>query len=126
MEIPVMNVIISGKVPDLKPALRDSVEKKITDALDRFQNRIKEVRVFLADVNGPKKGVDKTLRVVVDFVRQPLIIVEERGESWTAMIDHSVDRVVRSVSRQVKRVRSRSGRTSMAGEGIVSDDDSSR
>jgi putative sigma-54 modulation protein len=123
MEYQVMQVMISGKVPDLKPAYRDDIEKKITKALSRFHDRITEVRVFLADVNGPKKGVDKMLRVVVDVVRKPLVIVEERGESWTAMIDRSVDRVVRSVNRQIKRPRSRSGRVSMAGEGVVSPDD---
>ena len=111
-----MLVQISGRGFELNSELRDDIESKLTTALDRFGTRIGRVNVFLADVNGPKNGLDKSMRVVVDMERLPLIVVEERGELWSSTLDQATDRIVHSVSRQLERVRARSGRTNIAGD----------
>jgi putative sigma-54 modulation protein len=115
-----MFVQVSGKGFELSSELRDHVEERISTALDRFTGRISKVNVFLADENGPKNGLDKSLRLVINIERLPLIVVEERGESWYAVLDQAAERAVHAVSRQVDRVRSRTDRTSMAGDGIGS------
>ena len=79
-----MLVQISGKGFELSSELRDHVEERVSTALDRFTDRIARVNVFLADENGPKNGLDKSLRLIIDIERLPLIVVEERGESWYA------------------------------------------
>ncbi len=111
-----MLVQVSGKGFELRPELRDDIEEKMTTILDRFRSRIAKVNVFLADVNGPKNGIDKSLRVIIDIERLPLIVVEEKGESWYAILDRTAERAVHAVSRQVDRMRARTDRTSMAGE----------
>ncbi len=111
-----MLVQVSGKGFELSPELRDDIEEKMTTILHRFHSRIGRVNVFLADVNGPKNGIDKSLRVIVDIERLPLIVVEERGESWYTILDRTAERAVHAVSRQVDRLRARTDRTSMAGD----------
>ena len=111
-----MLVQISGKGFEMCSELRDHVKERITNALDRFTGRIARVNVFLADENGPKQGLDKSLRLVINIDRLPLIVVEERGESWYAVLDQAAERAVHAVSRQLDRVRSRTDRTSMAGD----------
>lgn len=115
-----MLVQISGKGFEPSAELRDHVEERVSTALDRFTDRIARVNVFLADENGPKNGLDKSLRLIIDIERLPLIVVEERGESWYAVLDEAAERAVHAVSRQVDRARSRGDRTSMAGDGIGS------
>ena len=109
-----MLVQISAKGFEPGTELRDHVEERILTALDRFADRVARVNVFLADENGPKNGLDKSLRLVIDIERLPLIVVEERGESWYAVLDQAAERAVHAVSRQVDRARSRADRTSMA------------
>jgi hypothetical protein len=48
-----------------------------------------------------------------------LIVLEEKGESWQAMLDRSAERAAYSVNRQVERIRARSDRTSMSGDGVA-------
>ncbi len=115
-----MLVQISGKGFELSTDLRDLAKERVATALGRFTDRIARVNVFLADENGPKNGLDKSLRLIIDIERLPLIVLEERGDSWYAVIDQAAERAVHAVSRQVDRARSRTDRTSMAGDGIGS------
>jgi ribosome-associated translation inhibitor RaiA len=111
-----MLIQVSGKGFELRPELRDDVEEKMATIFDRFNSRIGRVNVFLADENGPKHGLDKSIRIIIDIARFPLIVVEEKGESWHAILDQAAERATHTVSRQIDRDRSRTDRTSMAGK----------
>ena len=111
-----MLIQVSGKGFGLSSQLRDEVAAKIKTGLERFRTRIGKVSAFLEDVNGLKSGRDKCLRLVIDIQRLPLLVVEEKGEAWQALLDNAVERTAHTVSRQIDRLRSISDRTSMAGE----------
>jgi len=114
-----MNVLTSGKGFQLSSQLRDKVEEHVSVALHRFEARIREVRIYLADDNGPKKGVDRSIQLVVDVEHLPLVVVKEIGADWDGTLSRAVDRAVHAIGRQVERLRSSSGRVSMAGmEGL--------
>lgn len=117
-----MLIQVCAKGFELSPELRDTVEERIETALERFSLRIGRVNVFLADENGPKKGIDKSLRVIIDLERLPLIVVEEKGDVWHSMLDRSAERAAHTVSRQVERIRARTNRTSMSGDADESSD----
>jgi putative sigma-54 modulation protein len=101
---------------ELERDLRNDVQEKIELALGRFERQIGKVNVYLADLNGPKKGVDKSIRLVIDIERQPRIAVGEKGEDWLALLESISDRASHTVSRQLDRSRVRKGRTSLAGD----------
>ncbi len=109
-----MLIQVSGKGFELSSDLRYEIEERMETALKKFGARIRRVNVFLADENGPKHGVDKTIRAVINVRRLPSIVVEEKGEAWYSILDRTVDRAVHTVSRQVARIRTKLGRTSMA------------
>ena len=111
-----MLILVHGNGFELERDLRDDVREKIELVLGRFESQIGKVNVYLADLNGPKKGVDKSIRLVVDIERQPVIVVEEKGEDWQALLESISDRASHTVSRQLDRSRVRKGRTSMAGD----------
>jgi putative sigma-54 modulation protein len=111
-----MLIKVHGSGFEMERALRDDVQEKIELVLTRFESQIGKVSVYLADLNGPKKGVDKSIRLVIDIERQPVVVVEEKGEDWLALLESISDRAAHSVARQVERTRSRKGQTSMAGD----------
>ncbi len=115
-----MLIQVNGKGFELTQELRNEVTHKLEAALDKFSDRVCRVNVFLEDENGPKKGLDKSLRVVIDIERIPMIIVEEKGEVWHGLIDQVVERASYTASRQIDRHRSRSNRTSVAGKSSMS------
>jgi len=118
-----MLIIIHGNGFEMERALRDDVQEKIKLVLGRFQSQIRKVSVYLADLNGPKKGVDKSIRLVIEIERQPVVVVEEKGEDWLALLESISDRAAHTLARQIERSRSHTGHTSMAGD-QESDDDS--
>lgn len=111
-----MRIHVSGKGFTPGTDLQDEIAQRVDSALTRFDSRIVKVHAFLEDANGPKKGVDKSIRLVIHLERLPLVVVEERGEAWRPMVDLVVERASHTVSRQMERLHSRGDRTSMAGD----------
>ncbi|MCC6511557.1 MAG: HPF/RaiA family ribosome-associated protein [Pirellulaceae bacterium] len=111
-----MLIRVHGNGFALDRELRDDVQGKIEFSFARFSRQIGKVNVYLADLNGPKKGVDKSMRLVIDFEREPVVVIEEKGEDWPALIDRMTDRAMQTLSRQSKKFRSRMDRTSMSGD----------
>ncbi len=101
----------------LNGALRHLFEEKIVSSLTRFANRIGKVDAYLVDVNGPKGGIDKLVRLVVEVSRKPTIVIEEKGEQWIELLDSVTERGEQTVGRQIRKSYSRTDRTSMSGDG---------
>ncbi len=110
----VINVHASGFVLDRE--LREDVQDKLDRSLFRFEPQIGKVDAYLADLNGPKKGLDKSIRLVISIERRPAIVIEEKGEDWRALLESVSDRAVHTVSRQNERARPRRDRTSIQAE----------
>ncbi|MFN7894474.1 MAG: hypothetical protein ACK5OC_29585 [Pirellula sp.] len=111
-----MLILVHGNGFNLERELRDDVAEKIETSFTRFNSRIGKVHAFLADLNGPKKGIDKSIRLVIDVEREPVIVIEEKGEDWPALLESITERACQSLTRQIKRTRSHKERMRMAGE----------
>ncbi len=109
-------ILVHGHGFELERQLRDNVREKIAATLGRFLSRIERVTAYLTDVNGPKKGLDKSLRLVIDIERHPVIVVEQKGADWQSILESVSDRAASTVTRQIARVRSRKGRKSLVGK----------
>ncbi len=88
--------------------LREFVQKKVESSFARFAHQIAKVDAHLADLNGPKRGVDKSIRLVIDIERKPVIVIEQRGEYWSALVEGVVDRCCSDVSEEKQEVASSS------------------
>ncbi len=87
-------------------ALRDHVGRRIHFHLSRFGNEVTAVLVRIADVNGPKGGLDKQCQVTVRGPRfGSSTIGEMSGDAYSA-VDMAVGRIGRSVGRELDRSRS--------------------
>jgi ribosome hibernation promoting factor len=105
-----MRIEVSGQGMTVRPGLKDHVERRLDFALNRFEDRIDHIAVKLEDLNGPKGGVDKQCRVMVQLHKLPNAIVEQTAEDMYAAVDLAADRVGRAVARKLEKAKTTKGR----------------
>lgn len=102
-----MRIEVTGQGFTVRPGLREHVERRLDFALNRFEDRIDHVAVRLEDVNGPRGGVDKTCRVVVQLHKLQSAIVEQTSEDMYTAVDQAADRIGRTVKRRLEKASAR-------------------
>ena len=100
-----MRLVIRSKNVRLHDSLRESVELRMRFALTRFNERIRDVVVTLADVNGPRGGIDKRCRVVVRLIPSGKVSIEDTDVDFEMAVTHAADRTGRAVARKLQRWR---------------------
>jgi hypothetical protein len=95
----------------MEPALLRRVERRVRTALRRFAAHIRAVRVQLADVNGPRGGVDKecTIAIRLDAPRR-LLLIEDTDSQFGVAADRAADRAGHAVARVIDANREWSAR----------------
>lgn len=89
--------------PEWPPGSVDLARMRLEFALGRFQDRVRSVRVRLADVNGARGGVDKKCLISVRLNRPHRVIVIDDTDADDAIaIDRAAHRAARAVSRAVE------------------------
>lgn len=95
-------------------ALTDSIrlyaQRRLKTALGRYPQTLESVQVRLADVNGPRGGIDKHCVIEVRGPALTPIIVRERDADLYVAIDRAAERVDRAVGRRLSRNRTMSTR----------------
>ena len=71
-----MKIVIRAHQVDLTPELRDHVRRRLEFALGRLGPAVRAVQVTLADVNGPRGGVDKQCRMRIAGDQLPALVIE--------------------------------------------------
>lgn len=83
--------------------LRRYVERRFAVTLRRFAHRVRRLRIFVADLNGPRGGVDKRCRILVEVEPSGSLVVEETDVHVYEAIDRAADRLRRRIRRALKR-----------------------
>lgn len=104
-----MRLSVSGNGGRLAAGLRRYIDRRMHFALGRFTPVIDRVAIRLADVNGPRGGVDKHCRIVVKLQAHHgnTITVDDYDENQYAVIARASARVARAVGRAFERRRAR-------------------
>jgi putative sigma-54 modulation protein len=100
-----MRLQVHCKNVRLHYADREDMERRLRFAFHRFDEKISLVTVELADLNGPRGGVDKQCRLVVRLLPAGRVIIEETHADVSAAIALAADRAGWAVSRQLRRRR---------------------
>jgi putative sigma-54 modulation protein len=85
------------------------VRRRIDFALEQFNSWITRVQVHLEDVNGPRRGVDKQCRILVNIKGGKTLKVEDLDTDIIAAVNRAADRVGQVVSREIDRRREKKG-----------------
>jgi hypothetical protein len=105
-----MRLELYGQNVRLSEAARARVERRLAFALGRLEGRISRVQVTLADLNGPRGGIDKRCLMVADLGRAGPVVVEHRAAEWGGVIAGAAGRLGRAVRcRLASRRRRRRG-----------------
>ncbi len=102
-----MNVQVSTHHFEEAEDIRRHAERRVAFALGRFGNRISRIRVRIADVNGPKGGVDARCSLRVHVPHQTPIVITETAIDPGWAVELATERAARAVDRRLGRRGSR-------------------
>jgi CBS domain-containing protein len=92
----------------LDTAGQDYLRRKLGRKLGKFGSSIERASVRVEDVNGPRGGVDKRLRIKVVLSGLPSVVIDERHHSLQAAMDRALARAERAVRQAAQRRRTKS------------------
>jgi ribosome-associated translation inhibitor RaiA len=109
-----VGVVVSGKEQIMRleirrrgmkatEELRVHVQERLQVALDRFARSIDQVWVYLRDVNGPRGGLSKKCRIVVELPRRGRVVVTGVDTDIFAAITRTASRAKFAVRRRSKQ-----------------------
>ena len=104
-----MELEIRNQNHHVDEATETHVRRRMEFALEQFNSWITHVLVHLEDVNGPKRGIDKQCRILVNIKGGKTIKVEDLDVEMISAINRAADRVGQVVSREVDRRREKAG-----------------
>jgi putative sigma-54 modulation protein len=85
----------------LTPAIVEHAERRLRFALKHAADRVRQVTVRLADINGPRGGVDKKCSIHIALNGVPDIVMEDTEADMYLAINRAADRVGRTVLRRM-------------------------
>ena len=97
-----MKLELTAHSIELTPDFRESVGRRIHFALGRFADRIKSVSVRVADVNGPRGGIDKCCIVRIYAGLRRTVVIREQRSDVHAAVAVAAERAGRSMTRQLQ------------------------
>ena len=102
-----MDIRITVRKLDDKDGVRAYAEARLASALERFEDRVKDVAVRLEDLTGPTHhGADKRCRIDVALKPAGQVLIDEVGDEIRAAIALAIDRLRAAISREAgKRKR---------------------
>lgn len=100
-----LNLDVRALKYEIDDELLEHIERRLRFALRRFADHVGEVQIQLADVNGPRGGVDKRCRITVPLLPRGVVRVEGDGDDPFALVAQVAKRVGRSVRRTLARRR---------------------
>ena len=111
-----MKMRLTAQGVEVSTELKEFIDRRIHFGLGRFKGKIKSLSVRLADINGPRGGIDKCCDIRVDAGLSQEVIVSERQETLFAAVALAMDRVERAVKRQLNLGRLAARRSEAASE----------
>lgn len=100
-----MQLDIQARGFALTDALRNYTLKRLRFALGREDSFVMRARVRLADINGPRGGVDKRCQIELALAGQANIMIEDTETDLYFAIDRACERAMRTLSRRLVRSR---------------------
>ena len=100
-----MQLDIRSQDITITDALRVYLTRRLRFALGRFAGRVTRVSARIADVNGPRGGIDKRCHLLVTLRSGDRVRIEEADADLYFAIDRAAERARRALQRQLERRR---------------------
>lgn len=96
-----MKVDVHAQGFPLTEALAVHTERRLRFALKHATGQVQHVTVRLADINGPRGGVDKRCSIHIVMSGVPDIVTEDTEADMYIAINRAADRIGRTVLRRL-------------------------
>ena len=83
--------------------LREYVARRMKFAIGRFKEHIQWARIKVADVNGPRGGVDMRCVVQLRLRNRPDVVFAVTEPEARSAVDHAANRVAQVLARRMGR-----------------------
>jgi ribosome-associated translation inhibitor RaiA len=100
-----MKIQVFDKDRVLDSDLKDLIERRLLSAVGRFQQLLGEVNVLVRDENGPRGGIDKTLRLNAKLIHGEQIVISDQDQDVATAIARAADRLARTLVRRIELLR---------------------
>jgi len=100
-----MQIDIQARGFTLTEGLREYVERRLSFVFASTRRSVRRISVRLSDENGPRRGDDKRCRMQVSLAAAPSVVIEDTETSLYVAIDRAADRIGRTVTRRIERLR---------------------
>jgi putative sigma-54 modulation protein len=90
---------------DLSDSLRSYAEQRLRFSLGGFVTQLNGVELRLADINGPRGGIDKTCAIKVMLRGFGIVFARAAGENAYSTVDLAAARIRSAVARTLSRRR---------------------
>lgn len=98
-------ISIRARSIDWTGELQEKVERRISFAVDRYKTQVRQISVYLADVNGPRGGVDKICQITASLDRGTPVRILEEGIEIEPMVNRAVSKLGYRIARKLQRRR---------------------
>ncbi|MGZ5443886.1 MAG: HPF/RaiA family ribosome-associated protein [Thermoanaerobaculia bacterium] len=114
-----MRIEVRGDNVNVSEHTRQLIDRKTRLALGRMGGAIRNIRIVLKDLNGPKQGVDQGCSIQVQLNLGGEVHVSGDDQALHGAIDRALDRAARSTARLLARRQgfSRQGLRATAADG---------
>lgn len=102
-----MQIELHAHGQSLSANLREYVGTTVSQALRRFSRRVQRVQVYLWDANGPRGGVDKGVRLIVELGSAGVVLVRDVAENFFVAVARAAGRARCAVWNRIQRRRDR-------------------
>ena len=89
-----MRISVRGRNIELTRPISEHVQERIYAALNQHAERVRDVRVQLSDINGPRGGRDQQCRVAVRMATGELLVHERLDYDLYANVSQATRRRV--------------------------------
>ena len=97
-----MQILFKSRHPEAA-LMRDTVERRVRFALRRLNALVPRADVQLADVNGPRGGLDKRCQIALRTDGAGEVVVSSVARDWRCALDEALARAVRHVWKTWRR-----------------------
>jgi putative sigma-54 modulation protein len=100
-----MELSIKSQGLDLSDSLRTYAERRLRFSLGGFVTQLNGVELRLADINGPRGGIDKTCAIKVMLRGFGIVFARAAGDNAYSTVDRAAARIRSAVARALSRRR---------------------
>lgn len=114
-----MRIEVRGDNVNVPEHTRQLIDRKTRLALGRAGAAIRNIRIVIKDLNGPKEGIDQSCSIHVQLNRGGEVHVSAEDQALQDAIDRALGRASRSAARLLARQQefSRQGLRAAAADG---------